>query len=661
MANVTYPGVYVEEVSSGVRPIAAASTSTAAFLGQTERGSLTEAVKIFNFTQFQNLYGGFLGYSYLAHAVYQFFNNGGAQCYIARVAGEGTETAALVLNDRAAAAQPSLTISANSPGAWGNRLAVIIANAAAETSDAAERVDNAFGNGFDLTVLQEDGSGGVTPLETFRSLSMVPGTAGFVETATAGSKYIRVAVDPANSNAQAGTSQGAGPPTVPLPAGRTRFRINVDGDGYQEVGLQDAVGGGAGQVPDLDTAANVRDAITFVVRALTRLRASTDQDAFDDFACTLTGTGALLLTSGAASLISSVTVAPASNPALDASVLLDLGALNGGVETLGAAVVRPRNNSAAVPHFFVGDNLAPTADVSAVTAGSDGDPVSSDLPYIAALDRLNNKDDVSLIAVPGVGSPNLVGAGMNYCANRPLSDCFFIGDLAPDDDTIEEAQEFRDAITPKNSYGAIYTPWLKMLDPTGASPEPILVPPSGFVAGMYAKTDNQRGVWKAPAGTAAALAGASGLAVNFTDVEQGNLNPDNINAIRQFASAGIVLWGARTVTSDAEWTYIPVRRMAIMLRVSIYRGIQWAVFEPNDFGLWTDLRLNITSFMMTLFRRGAFQGATPSQAFFVKCDSETTTQDDINLGIVNVLVGFAPLKPAEFVVVKISQKAGQSA
>jgi phage tail sheath protein FI len=135
----------------------------------------------------------------------------------------------------------------------------------------------------------------------------------------------------------------------------------------------------------------------------------------------------------------------------------------------------------------------------------------------------------------------------------------------------------------------------------------------------------------------------------------------NINVIRQFAGSGIVLWGARTVTSDPAWNYIPVRRMAIFLRVSIYRGIQWAVFEPNDEDLWSSLRLNIGSFMMNLFRQGAFQGATPAQAFFVKCDNETTTQSEIDAGIVNVLVGFAPLRPAEFVVVKISQKVGQTA
>ena len=294
-------------------------------------------------------------------------------------------------------------------------------------------------------------------------------------------------------------------------------------------------------------------------------------------------------------------------------------------------------------------------------AGSDGDPITTDQPYIDAFAALDDKEDVSLIAVPGIGSPEVVGAGMNYCANRPLSDCFFIGDMSQDHDTIEEAKVFRDLITPKNSYGAVYLPWVRTPDPTGQSAEPILVPPSGFVAGLYAKTDGRVGVWKAPAGTSTALGGAVGLAVPFTDVQQGNLNPININVIRQFAGSGIVLWGARTITSDPEWTYIPVRRMAIFLRVSIYRGIQWAVFEPNDEDLWASLRLNINSFMMNLFRQGAFQGATPSQAFFVKCDNETTTQGDIDLGIVNVLVGFAPLKPAEFVVVKISQKVGQAA
>jgi phage tail sheath protein FI len=134
------------------------------------------------------------------------------------------------------------------------------------------------------------------------------------------------------------------------------------------------------------------------------------------------------------------------------------------------------------------------------------------------------------------------------------------------------------------------------------------------------------------------------------------MNPIGLNAIRRFPIYGIVSWGTRTLSTDAAWRYIPVRRMAIFLRGSIYNGIQWAVFEPNDEPLWSSLRLNIRSFMQTQFRAGAFQGASPADAFFVKCDATTTTQSDIDLGIVNILVGFAPLKPAEFVVLKLSQK-----
>jgi phage tail sheath protein FI len=197
------------------------------------------------------------------------------------------------------------------------------------------------------------------------------------------------------------------------------------------------------------------------------------------------------------------------------------------------------------------------------------------------------------------------------------------------------------------------------LDPSGRSADPILLPPSGYIAGLYARTDASRGVWKAPAGTQAGLNGVVGLAADITDVQQGNLNPLSVNVIRSF-TAGVVSWGARTLTADPEWRYVSVRRTAIMLRVSIYNGIQWAVFEPNDEPLWAQLRLNIGSFMTTLFRQGAFAGSTTSEAFFVKCDSDTTTSADVDRGVVNVQVGFAALKPAEFVVVTISQKAGQA-
>ncbi len=648
MASPTYPGVYVEEVSSGVHPIQAAGTSTAAFIGVAEKGDINKAVKVYNFTEFQSLYGGFQSNSYLSHAVFQFFNNGGTQCYVIRV-GKNTIAAAISLNDRGAVAQESLTVSAISTGVWGNSLALLV-------TDGTNDPDNEF----NLSVFWE---GATSPLESFKNLSMNPDSPNFVETAVASSKYISIKANQSNTNYQKGSSCGFAAPLSLEGTGRSLLRININNDGYQEADLTDAVGSGSGQVSDLGSAANIASAIAYVVKNFTKLRQSTDLAAFSSFTCVVNSDGKLLLTSGKEGASSAVVVAPSSTASEDASGLLRLGKLNGGQELLGTAMMRPSKNPSGTPpdnYFLVGDNAAPTTEVKSVTAGSDGDSITNHTPYTQAFTLLDKIDDVSLIAVPGIGAADVVGEGINYCANRSLSDCFFIGDMALSDDTVDEAKTFMAAITPKNSYGAVYLPWLKMNDPTGKSAEPITVPPSGYVAGLFAKTDAQRGVWKAPAGTAVALGGAMGVAVNFTDVQQGNLNPLNINVIRQFAGSGIVLWGARTVSSDAEWNYVPVRRMGIFLRVSVYRGIQWAVFEPNDEELWSQLRLNIGSFMMTLYRQGAFQGSMPSQAFFVKCDKETTTQDDINLGIVNVLVGFAPLKPAEFVIVKISQKAGQS-
>lgn len=185
---------------------------------------------------------------------------------------------------------------------------------------------------------------------------------------------------------------------------------------------------------------------------------------------------------------------------------------------------------------------------------------------------------------------------------------------------------------------------------------------SGAIAGLMARIDSSRGVWKAPAGTEADIRGISGLELKFSDDENGVLNPRAINTLRLFPN-GIVNWGARTMDGDddftSEYKYIPVRRTALFLEESLYRGLKWVVFEPNDEPLWSQIRLNVGAFMHRLFRQGAFQGSTPKEAYLVKCDSETTTQADINLGIVNIIVGFAPLKPAEFVIIKIKQLAGQ--
>ena len=187
--------------------------------------------------------------------------------------------------------------------------------------------------------------------------------------------------------------------------------------------------------------------------------------------------------------------------------------------------------------------------------------------------------------------------------------------------------------------------------------------PCGAVAGVFARTDTQRGVWKAPAGLDASLSGVPELSVSLTHTENGQLNPLGVNCLRALGLAGRVVWGSRTLRGADqladEWKYIPVRRTALFIEESLYRGTQWIVFEPNDEPLWAQIRLNVGAFMHNLFRQGAFQGTTPKDAYFVKCDKETTTQNDINLGIVNIIVGFAPLKPAEFVIIKLQQMAGQ--
>jgi phage tail sheath protein FI len=185
----------------------------------------------------------------------------------------------------------------------------------------------------------------------------------------------------------------------------------------------------------------------------------------------------------------------------------------------------------------------------------------------------------------------------------------------------------------------------------------------GAISGVFARTDAQRGVWKAPAGLDATLNSVPQLAVALTDGENGELNPLGINCLRAFAIGGRVVWGSRTLRGADqladEYKYIPVRRTALFIEESLYRGLKWAVFEPNDEPLWAQVRLNVGAFMHNLFRQGAFQGSKASDAYLVKCDKETTTQNDIDLGIVNILVGFAPLKPAEFVVIRLQQLAGQ--
>ena len=209
---------------------------------------------------------------------------------------------------------------------------------------------------------------------------------------------------------------------------------------------------------------------------------------------------------------------------------------------------------------------------------------------------------------------------------------------------------------------ALYFPRLRAADPLKENRlETFAAAPA--VAGVLARTDVQRGVWKSPAGQDATIRGARALTVKLTDGEQGRLNPLGINCLRTLPLLGSVVWGARTLRGAdrlaSEWKYVSVRRLALYLEESLFRGLRWVVFEPNDEPLWAQIRLNVGAFMHNLFRQGAFQGTSPREAYFVKCDAETTTQNDRDRGVVNIIVGFAPLKPAEFVILKIQQIAGQ--
>jgi uncharacterized protein len=622
--ELLHPGVYIQEVSSGVRPIEGVSTSTAAFLGKAAKGLLDRAVMVTSFIEFQALYGGFLNDSYLAHGAFQFFNNGGRRLYVLRVAKDAA-TADISIADRKATPEGALTISASSPGAWGNDLEAVIADGTTDPGDE-----------FKLSILQN----GVA-VEVHDNISVNPDALNFAENVVnARSRLVRLALDQANESNVAGTSTSGAAPATSLPADRRRLRIDVNGDGPQTITLADPA----------TTGAQIAAALESAVRALTPLRGSTPAGAFTSFTAAFSG-GLYVLTSGATGKRSAVQVS--NDPTGNAATILKLGVANGGSETTGAAVLRPATGTYLIGDGAIGGNTL------SVTPGNDG-TTPQDSDYIAAFALLDPLGDVNIIGVPGIGSRAVVESGAGYCQNR--MDCFFIGDMSSIVDSKEAAQTFVNSLTVKSSYAAVYFPWLTMVDPTGVAPDPIPVPPSGFVTGRYARTDSRRGVWKAPAGTEANVTGAVGLTRQLTDAEQDTLNPIGVNALRFFPASGIVVWGARTLATqaDPEYRYIPIRRLAIFLERSIQNGIQWAVFEPNDEDLWASLRLNIGAFMMTLVRQGAFQGSTPAQAFFVKCDAQTNPQDQINAGIVTVLVGFAPLRPAEFVVIRISQKTAEA-
>lgn len=514
--TVSYPGVYIEELPSGVRTITGVATSIAVFVGWAPRGPTDSAELVLSWADFARMYGGLDSRSLLGYAVAQFFANGGSQAYIIRLAASDAASAATTLTMTPSTSV--LTVAAKSPGDWANDYGILIKNQSGGT------------NRFRLQVAYAP-TGSPNPpvvVESFENLSV-----------TSPDPQGRYVVDIVNSQSNLVTAAITGTPTAP-PADVTA--------------PQKLTGGNPG------------------------------------------------------------------------------------------TVLTPRSSSSASAGAFE----------TAVAPGSG-----------TGVDLLLHVDFFNLLCVPGEADPPTLALLQQFCLSHRamlIADCFQDATFSSLNTSHGPATQITSGDKAANA--AFYFPWEDAPDPLKPGVTSTY-PPCGFVAGIYAATDGSRGVWKAPAGTDAALTGVVGPHVPLNDPENGFLNPVAVNCIRNFPVYGTVVWGARTTQGNDEagsqWKYIPVRRLALFVEESLYRGTKWAVFEPNDEPLWSQLRLNVGAFMHELFRKGAFQGQTPQDAYFVKCDKETTTQNDINLGIVNILAGFAPLKPAEFVVIQIQQMAGQIA
>jgi len=295
-------------------------------------------------------------------------------------------------------------------------------------------------------------------------------------------------------------------------------------------------------------------------------------------------------------------------------------------------------------------------------------------PVFATDGALDKLPIFNLMAIPGIVNFAVLSEALAFCERKhaflvmdpPIIDVADGGDAKNNyvGRFIDQTGDSNGNIAPLSENGALYFPFLKSFDPLGNQQQ---LPPSGFVTGVYARTDQNRGVWKAPAGLETIVSNTTGVidSGRMTDPRHGDLNGKGANCLRTF-STGTVVFGARTLvgatdnTTFEQWRYVPVRRMALFIEQTLLRNLKWVIFEPNDQPLWTAITNSINAFMLSLFTQGAFQGSKPSEAFQVKCDSTTTTQTDIGNGVVNIVVAFAPLKPAEFVIIKIAQLAGQA-
>jgi phage tail sheath protein FI len=625
MVQVSYPGVYIQEKSSGVRTITGVATSVAAFVGFTRKGLPDKAVMITSFADFERQYGGLDRASPVSYAVRQFFANGGTQALIVRVA-TGTASATWTLDDSGPA--HVLDVVAYSPGAWGNGLRLTVDTTNVRNPDAD----------FNLVVsqLQPDGST-VLPIETHRNLSLDTNSPqNVVSVVNNASTAVKVTRRAGLVFANAGSAVSTAV-TFPLAPTNTVIGGTVDGTTPFVLTL---AGNPWATIASLVTSAN---------NAITAAGLGAMLQASDSGPSGGAGSGCLKLTSLHPGESSSVVIASGGFGGLAAAI--HMGFANGGREFTGAAQHRPVAVTNVVPSGSGADG-APGGAVDLV--GSQA--AKSGIYALLDVDLFNLLMIPETFDMTAGQEAGVIPFAVALCEQRRA---FYIVD-APSNRTLSNIGTWANGATQSRN-AATYFPPVRILDPLDGL-RPRSMAPSGTLAGIYSRTDATRGVWKAPAGTEATLNGVLDIAQPVNDLENGQINPLGVNALRNFPAYGRVSWGARTMRgADAqadEYKYIPIRRLALFLEESLYRGTQWVVFEPNDEPLWGQIRLNVGVFMNGLFRQGAFQGSTPQEAFYVKCDKETTTQADRNLGIINIEVGFAPLKPAEFVVITIQQIAG---
>jgi uncharacterized protein len=696
----TYPGVYIQEIPSGVRTITGVATSITAFIGRAARGPNNEPTIVNNYGDFERIFGG-LGVNYpLSYAVGDFFQNGGGQAIIVRLFrpteadNAKARVAAIAVAEAAtgdsatAAAEAASVIAGGFTEEPEKGAAAIVKEAAEEAADGEDSTPES------VKAAAEAAIGRAAPTITAR-LELDGARRAATAVAQAAAQAAEANDADAASVAAAASEKAEEYQAEPAESVAKAVAEAASSAAQEEEATAESVKSAAKNAVDQAVAAATGAAQPNVLNLVAaykgkwgnKLRARVDHDVppNDNLPAwvevnELEATDLFNLTvfDGSTGTVEKfVNLTVADSPRRMNRVLQNNSRLVRAEGDLPEA--RPDSHgkltSANQGNLWTDDTLSsPVSTEAQDSAGLLPPDYTGSRANKTGLYALENTDLFNLLCIPpdsreGDTDPEVYSAALNYCVERRAM--LIVDPPATWNETERARQGIRgegpdegkltlSGLNARNA--ALYFPRVKKADPLRENQTDTFVP-CGLVAGAMARTDVQRGVWKAPAGIDVSLNGIRGLSVPLTNDENGQLNPLGINCLRTFPVIGHVIWGSRTLRGADlladEYKYVPVRRLALYIEESLYRGLQWVVFEPNDEPLWAQIRLNVGAFMHNLFRKGAFQGSSPSDAYLVKCDSETTTQNDINLGIVNILVGFAPLKPAEFVILKIQQLAGQ--